>query len=179
MWNYWPASEIQHDLDVIKELGFNTYVFLFYVSLSFSFFLFSFSFFLFSFYFFLFSFPFLIFLIFSLILIFCILFSLVFPLFSLFLFLNIPLHSLRFFLTWDDFEPSPGEYNETCFEELDTFLGWVEERGLVAHCTGSLFSLLLPLRLSLSLPLPLPLLFWYIYFICSFCDIFQLQVQHL
>eukprot|EP00026_Physarum_polycephalum_P005686 Phypoly_transcript_05721.p1 GENE.Phypoly_transcript_05721~~Phypoly_transcript_05721.p1 ORF type:complete len:585 (+),score=70.87 Phypoly_transcript_05721:22-1755(+) len=64
MWNFWPANEIQHDLDVIKTLGFNT---------------------------------------------------------------------IRFFLLWDQFEPTNGEYNNTAFELLDTFLGWTEERGLVAH----------------------------------------------
>ena len=32
LWNFWPEAEIQHDLDVIKGLGFNTYVTLFSIS---------------------------------------------------------------------------------------------------------------------------------------------------
>lgn len=40
---------------------------------------------------------------------------------------------------WDQFEPTQGNYNETAFDLLDTFLGWIEERELVAHGTLSPF----------------------------------------
>lgn len=64
MWADWPADEIRHDLDVVRDLGLNC---------------------------------------------------------------------IRFFLRWPDFEPELGRYDERMFARLDQLMGWVAERGLLAH----------------------------------------------
>jgi endo-1,4-beta-mannosidase len=43
------------------------------------------------------------------------------------------LNCVRFFLRWEDFEPTPGRYSATAFRRLAELLGWCRARGLLAH----------------------------------------------
>ncbi len=40
---------------------------------------------------------------------------------------------VRFFLRWEDFEPTPGRYRAEAFARLAEFLGWCRKRSLFAH----------------------------------------------
>ncbi len=40
---------------------------------------------------------------------------------------------VRFFVRWQDFEPTPGHYNATAFKRLDTFLKWCAKRKLLTQ----------------------------------------------
>ena len=64
MWPAWPWAEIEHDLDVLRDVGLNT---------------------------------------------------------------------IRFFLRWQDFEPTPGEYDAGMFDRLGALLLACAARGIVAH----------------------------------------------
>lgn len=46
---------------------------------------------------------------------------------------KLGLNCIRFFLRWQDFEPAAGQYDPLMFERLDQFLGWCDERGILAH----------------------------------------------
>jgi endo-1,4-beta-mannosidase len=49
------------------------------------------------------------------------------------LLVKLKLNSMRFFLRWQDFEPTAGQYDERMFQRLADWLGWFRERGLAAH----------------------------------------------
>lgn len=46
---------------------------------------------------------------------------------------QLKLNTIRFFLRWQDFEPTPGTYDTTRFQRLHTFLSWCRERNIAAH----------------------------------------------
>lgn len=46
---------------------------------------------------------------------------------------SLGLNCVRFFLRWPDFEPTLGTYDETMFDRLSELMGWIAERGLLAH----------------------------------------------
>jgi hypothetical protein len=43
------------------------------------------------------------------------------------------LNTVRFFLRWDQFEPTAGQYDAAMFQRLGQFMGWCAQRSLLAH----------------------------------------------
>lgn len=46
---------------------------------------------------------------------------------------DLGLNTVRFFLRWQDFEPTAGQYNPLMFERLSQLMNWIGERHLLAH----------------------------------------------